>query len=268
MGEMNIAGQQRAHAAPRHGRRARPRDLGPVRDHDEIREAILEAGEEFGLEPVRLARLLVEHARVGLDPLAAARDLHRRGAARLPRVAARRRATRRPTRSPAASSPTTSRTTTSTRGSSATATFVKFDHDFIGRDALEKIDPRGAAQEGHARVEQRRPRQDLRLAVRRRRRRLPVLRPADRELRLVELRLGDRRGRQRRRALDVHRLQRERAARRCRSRPSTRRSRSAPSSRVVWGEPDGGTRKTTVEPHEQNEVRVIVSPVPYSEVAR
>lgn len=38
--------------------------------------------------------------------------------------------------------------------------------------------------------------------------------------------------------------------------------------RVVWGEPDGGTRKTTVEPHKQIEVRAIVSPVPYSRVAR
>jgi len=38
--------------------------------------------------------------------------------------------------------------------------------------------------------------------------------------------------------------------------------------RVIWGEPDGGTRKTTVEPHRQKEVRVIVSPVPYAEVAR
>jgi vanillate/3-O-methylgallate O-demethylase len=38
--------------------------------------------------------------------------------------------------------------------------------------------------------------------------------------------------------------------------------------RVVWGEPGGGTRKTTVEPHEQLEIRAIVSPVPYSRVAR
>jgi vanillate/3-O-methylgallate O-demethylase len=37
---------------------------------------------------------------------------------------------------------------------------------------------------------------------------------------------------------------------------------------VVWGEPDGGTRKRTVEPHEQLHVRAVVSPVPYSEVAR
>jgi vanillate/3-O-methylgallate O-demethylase len=38
--------------------------------------------------------------------------------------------------------------------------------------------------------------------------------------------------------------------------------------RVVWGEENGGTRKTTVEPHKQLEVRVIVSPVPYGRVAR
>ena len=38
--------------------------------------------------------------------------------------------------------------------------------------------------------------------------------------------------------------------------------------RVVWGEPDGGTRKTTVEPHKQIEIRAVVSSVPYSKVAR
>lgn len=37
---------------------------------------------------------------------------------------------------------------------------------------------------------------------------------------------------------------------------------------VTWGEPDGGTRKTTVEPHQQIKVRATVSPVPYSRVAR
>ena len=38
--------------------------------------------------------------------------------------------------------------------------------------------------------------------------------------------------------------------------------------RVVWGEPDGGTRKTTVQPHEQLAVRAIVSPTPYAAMAR
>ncbi|WP_374976061.1 aminomethyl transferase family protein [Microbacterium trichothecenolyticum] len=37
---------------------------------------------------------------------------------------------------------------------------------------------------------------------------------------------------------------------------------------VVWGEPNGGTTKASVEPHKQLEVRAVVSPVPYSTVAR
>ena len=38
--------------------------------------------------------------------------------------------------------------------------------------------------------------------------------------------------------------------------------------RVIWGEPDGGSRKTTVEPHEQFSVRAVVSPAPYAVTAR
>ncbi|MQA35147.1 vanillate/3-O-methylgallate O-demethylase [Modestobacter roseus] len=38
--------------------------------------------------------------------------------------------------------------------------------------------------------------------------------------------------------------------------------------RVIWGEPDGGSKKTTVEPHEQFSVRAIVSPAPYTAMAR
>ncbi|GAA0271498.1 aminomethyltransferase family protein [Alteraurantiacibacter aestuarii] len=37
---------------------------------------------------------------------------------------------------------------------------------------------------------------------------------------------------------------------------------------LVWGEPNGGTSKPTVEPHEQVEIKAIISPVPYSNVAR
>jgi len=37
---------------------------------------------------------------------------------------------------------------------------------------------------------------------------------------------------------------------------------------LLWGEPDGGTRKPTVERHVQTEIKAVVSPVPYSEVAR
>jgi vanillate/3-O-methylgallate O-demethylase len=37
---------------------------------------------------------------------------------------------------------------------------------------------------------------------------------------------------------------------------------------IVWGEEDGGSSKPVVERHRQVEIRAIVSPVPYSEVAR
>ena len=37
---------------------------------------------------------------------------------------------------------------------------------------------------------------------------------------------------------------------------------------LIWGEPEGGTRKPTVERHKQFEIRAIVSPVPYAETAR
>ena len=37
---------------------------------------------------------------------------------------------------------------------------------------------------------------------------------------------------------------------------------------LLWGEPDGGTRKLTVEPHVQTEIRAVVSPVPYTAVVR
>ena len=45
---------------------------------------------------------------------------------------------------------------------------------------------------------------------------------------------------------------------------------AAPGTQVtlLWGEPGGGTRKPTVERHVQTEIRAIVSPAPYSEVAR
>ena len=37
---------------------------------------------------------------------------------------------------------------------------------------------------------------------------------------------------------------------------------------ILWGEPVGGSRKPTVERHRQIDIRAVVSPVPYSKVAR
>ena len=38
--------------------------------------------------------------------------------------------------------------------------------------------------------------------------------------------------------------------------------------KLVWGEENRGTKKTTVERHRQADIRVVVSPVPYSKVVR
>ena len=37
---------------------------------------------------------------------------------------------------------------------------------------------------------------------------------------------------------------------------------------LLWGEEGGGSSKPVVERHKQVEIRAVVSPVPYSEVAR
>ena len=37
---------------------------------------------------------------------------------------------------------------------------------------------------------------------------------------------------------------------------------------LVWGEEDGGSSKPVVERHVQTEIRAVVDPAPYSEVAR
>jgi len=37
---------------------------------------------------------------------------------------------------------------------------------------------------------------------------------------------------------------------------------------LVWGEEGGGTKKATVERHKQTEIRAVVSPVPYAKTAR
>ena len=145
--------------------------------------------------------------------------------------------------------------------------FVKFDHDFIGRDALEQIDPETQRKKVTLAWDGEDVAKLFTSLFDTDGDDVPVLRPADRQLRRVELRLGARRGRKPRRVLDVHRLQRQREAG-----TLTRHRRSSDRARqrgpVVWGEPDGGTRKKTVEPHEQLSVRAIVSPVPYAETAR
>ena len=144
--------------------------------------------------------------------------------------------------------------------------FVKFDHDFIGREALEKID--GAE-----------PRRKVTLAwngedvaqamgsLFEKGDRGQVHRPAAVELLDVAERQGPAR-RQHGRRLDVLRLQLQRALDALARRSSTPTSSIGTEVTLVWGEEGGGSSKPVVERHTQVEIRAVVSPCPYSEVAR
>ena len=124
--------------ALRHGMAGAPglEVWGPYEQLEEIRSAIIEAGKDFGLVQVG-ARACDQYAGVRLDSLAAARCLHRREDEEISRVAAGQRL----------------RATGSLGGSYVSnniedyyvtpfemgyGSFVKFDHDFVGREALEK----------------------------------------------------------------------------------------------------------------------------------
>ena len=90
MGVITVGGPQGAGAAPRHVRRSRPGAVRPVG-----RGQGGQGGPPRGRPGVRAAarglpRLRDQHARVGLDPLPAARDLHGRQDEGVPRVAAGR----------------------------------------------------------------------------------------------------------------------------------------------------------------------------------
>ena len=267
MGEMTIAGEQRAHAAPRHGRRAGSGAVGSVRAARQ--------------DPRR-------------DPRGRARVRHRARAVRAPT---------RPTRSSRAGSPRRCRPSTRARGSARTASgfradsyeatnalagcfvsddiedyylnpwelgygsFVKFDHDFIGRDALEKIDP--TAQ-----------RKKVTLAWNDEDLAKLLTTPIDRDgtgYQVFDLPNANYGSSNYDAVIDANgdtvglSLFTGVTANEKRGLSLATVDPEVPIGaevRVVWGEPNGGSRKTTVEPHEQLAVRAVVSPVPYAVTAR
>ena len=144
---------------------------------------------------------------------------------------------------------------------------VKFDHDFIGREALEQ-----RAKGPH------RKKVTLALNTDDVMRAIGSQFQKDHRAKFIEFPVGRllhaplRQGHEERqddRRLDLGGLQRERRQDADAGDPRCRaRGRSAMRSIFVWGEENGGTSKPAVERHEQMEMRAIVSPVPYSEAAR
>ena len=205
MDEITIAG--RKVRALRHGMAGAPglEVFGPYEEGEEVRAAIVEAGKEFGLS--RLVRALMPRTR--WNPAGSPRRC--RPFIRATRCSAYREWL------PASSYEGTG----SLAGSFVSSNiedyymtpyelgygpFVKFDHDFIGREALEKIAEQAAPQESYFRVERRRCCPCDGVDGHARRGALQVHRYADQQLWLGDLRQHHE-GRQDGRLLDVLRLQ-------------------------------------------------------------
>ncbi len=144
--------------------------------------------------------------------------------------------------------------------------FVKFDHDFIGREALETMAETRRAAKGHARLERRGRRPRDRHAVREGRPgevHRPAARRTTRRGRTTRCWRGDRWSASRRSPATA-----TTSARCSRWRSSMSTSRSAPRSTLVWGEEGGGSAKPVVERARADRDPRCRQPVPYSEVAR
>ena len=239
---------------------------GPYEEYLEIRDAILEAGQEFGIEPFGSRAYASNTLESGWIPSPLPGHLHRREAqaataSGCPRTATRLRA--------------------SLGGSFVSDNIedyyltpyelgyghmVRFDHDFIGREALEPLDKPSQRRkvtlawngEDAGRIA---------ASLFTRGRELQGPRRADLELRRRRTTTRCSTGRQGRRPVAVHRLQPQRARELSLAiiDPSVEVGAEV---QLVWGEPDGGSLKASVEPHKQVEVRAIVSPVPFSATAR
>ena len=266
MAEMNVAGQRVR--TLRHGMAGEPglELWGPYDTYDEAREAILEAGAEFGLLPCGARAYASNTLESGWIP------------SPLPGIYTGEEL--RGYREWLA--PNSYEATNAVAGSFVSddiedyytnpfqlgyAHMVKFDHDFIGRDALEQLDPAAQRKKVTLAWEPDDVAQifdsmfdidgesyqffDLPIANYGASNFDSVLDP-DGNVMGYSMFTGY--SANEKRALSLATIDPE--------------IELGTEVHVVWGEPDGGTRKTTVEPHKQISIRAIVSPAPYSETAR
>jgi vanillate/3-O-methylgallate O-demethylase len=266
MADMNVAGQQVR--TLRHGMAGEPglELWGPYETYDEVREAILEAGQEFGLIPCGARAYASNTLESGWIP------------SPLPAIytGEELRAYREwlPAQGYEGTNALAGSFVSDNIEDYYTNPFelgyghmVKFDHDFIGRDALEQIDPEAQRRKvtlawdaddmskifdslfeidrvGYQSF-------DLPIANYGSSNFDSVL---DSDGNLVGFSMFAGYSANEKRGLSLATID-----------PQVEIGTEV---QVVWGEPDGGTRKLTVEPHEQLNVRAIVSPVPYSDAAR
>jgi vanillate/3-O-methylgallate O-demethylase len=267
MDHMNVAGDRVR--TLRHGMAGAPglELWGPYETYDKTREAILEAGQEFGLEPCGARAYASNTLESGWipSPLPAVYTGEELGGYREWLGADSYEANN------------------ALAGSFVSediedyylnpwelgyGQFVKFDHDFIGREALEQVDPEAQrrkvtlAWEGEdvAKIfasllvdTDEEPYQffDLPIANYGSSNFDSVL---DDDGELVGFSMFTGYSANEKRVLSLATID--------------PRIETGDEVHVLWGEPHGGSRKSTVEPHRQISVRTIVSPVPYSVTAR
>ncbi len=265
MGSMNIAGEK-VHTL-RHGMAGAPglEIWGPYESYDRIRDAILEAGQEFGLEPCGARAYSCNTLESGWipSPLPAIYTAPELRSYREWLGADSYEATNAIAGSFVSTNIEDYYTNPWDLGYGS---FVKFDHDFIGRDALEAIDP--AAQRRKVTLEWNA--EDLGKVL------ASPLGPApgyqffdlpnanygssnfdsvvDASGKVVGLSMFTGYSANERAGLSLATVDPDVPV--------------GAEVSVIWGEPDGGSKKTTVQPHEQVAVRAVVSPAPYSKVVQ
>ncbi|HEY7633767.1 MAG TPA: hypothetical protein VH817_23915 [Thermoleophilaceae bacterium] len=266
MAEMNVGGQ--TVRTLRHGMAGEPglELWGPYETYDETRATILEAGAEFGLEPCGARAYASNTLESGWIP------------SPLPAIYTHEELRGYREWLPAASYEASNALAGSfvsddiedyylTPFELGYGHMVKFDHDFMGRDALEQIDPETQRRKVTLAWEE----DDVakiydamfdRDAVGYQFFDLPIANYGasnfdsvlDSDGNVIGYSMFSGYSANEKRALSLATIDPE--------------VELGAEVTVVWGEPDGGTRKTTVDPHEQLNVRATVSPVPYSEDAR
>jgi vanillate/3-O-methylgallate O-demethylase len=266
MADMNVAGDRVR--TLRHGMAGAPglELFGPYESYDKVREAILEAGQEFELEPVGARAYASNTLESGWIP------------SPLPAIytGEELRGYREWLRADSYEA------NNALAGSFVSddiedyylnpwelgyGPFVKFDHDFIGRDALTQVDPETQRRkvtlaweaEDVAKIftslldTESRGYQffDLPIANYGSSNFDSVL---DRDGKIVGYSMFTGYSANEKRALSLATVDPQ--------------IEIGTEVEVVWGEPDGGSRKMTVDPHDQLTVRAVVSPAPYSVTAR
>jgi len=266
MADMSIAGQ--SVRTLRHGMAGEPglEVWGPYESYDEIREAILEAGQEFGIEPVGARAYASNTLESGWipSPLPAIYTGEELRGYREWLGAGSYEATNSLAGSFVSDDVEDYYLNPWELGYGA---FVKFDHDFIGRDALEQIDAESQrrkvtlAWDGedvakiHASFYDLETEPYMFFDV-------PIANygssnfdsVVDRDGNVVGVSMFSGYSVNEKRALSLATID-----------PGIELGTEL---ELVWGEPNGGSKKATVEPHRQTNVRVVVSPAPYAVTAR